>query len=284
MSDFANSSWQLKMRRANDHLSEFAELQQAYLKEFPPSVETRSWDGKSLVIRVTVPQQPDPYWSVIITDIVHNLRSSLDSLIYAIIENNAKHLNETLSKKLQKTISFPFCKNASEMKMVPGLCQYGDEILKGDIAHYQPFEYINEFVEPHEREIVLAGHPMSILQKLSNRDKHQSINFVSCYLSESFVVHDTQSKILKSAITKVPKSLNEFEFHYEIENGRESSSPILVPEFKVKVEDPEGLRPAYSSLELMHFIRGQVQEATRILEYHLRPKPWGKDYTPLDVR
>ena len=127
MSDFAQAAWRLKFDRANLLLSEFGTELKGYLSNNPTETVIEDWDGTTLKVRLRIRVQSDPKWSVLIGDIIHNFRSSLDSLLFSIIAYKASEVGETLSKELQRTIAFPFRTRANQMKSVPGLFRVARE-------------------------------------------------------------------------------------------------------------------------------------------------------------
>lgn len=81
----------LKLERAKRHIDELAPLVRDFLAGNPYEIieETDPETGKHSA-RVKIHADPDPGWSLVIGDAIHNLRSALDLLYYQLVIANRK--------------------------------------------------------------------------------------------------------------------------------------------------------------------------------------------------
>lgn len=77
-----------KFRRARSLVDELEHAVAEYLASEPFSLETREEPSGDLSTIVRVKAQPPVEWSVVIGDAVHNARSALDHLAYALVERD----------------------------------------------------------------------------------------------------------------------------------------------------------------------------------------------------
>jgi hypothetical protein len=106
-----------------------------------------------------------PTWGLLLGDIANNLRSALDQTAWAIV-TRGRTPPGTLSKKAQRRVYFPICKerqdfNGSLPAMLPGA-------RRADIARvrrYQPYQ--------HARGI-RAWFSFALLAKINTGDKHRT--------------------------------------------------------------------------------------------------------------
>jgi hypothetical protein len=84
----------IKFARARGLVDELAQEVERFLAAGPYRLEQQEESSGDLVIRVRVLAEPPVEWSVIIGDAVHNARSALDYLAYALVEQNAGTADE----------------------------------------------------------------------------------------------------------------------------------------------------------------------------------------------
>jgi hypothetical protein len=112
-------------------------------------------------------------WGVIIGDVIHNLRSSLDSLVW---ELTIKHSGDPIDPNANqwRNVQFPIVTEANKWSPQESKCLWGIQpSLKPYFEHLQPF---------HAGQNAAPNEPFVILQSLSNIDKHRHIHFVSYFI------------------------------------------------------------------------------------------------------
>lgn len=264
-------SWTLKLQRAIQLQEELISEIRAYNQDFPTETKVESWDGTLLKVSLHIRKHPDEKWSVILGDVIHNYRSALDSIVFAIIEFNASLKGKSLRQNQIRNIAFPIKFKKCDLKSLDGLDEYAEEILINDLTEFQPFKYLNEFVGPNDEKVVLAGHPFAMLNELSNQDKHRKLNLVFLDLNNWAVIPLGGATFLGFRNLKPEKSWQNYLFEYEFTGGDLNSVPHFLPHFQVGIEDPSRSRPAYSLESLLGLFNSQVSYAINKLEYHLDP-------------
>jgi hypothetical protein len=166
--DLFGSAW-LKWGWASAH----AEVLKSEVRDFTHQVEldggltaTSRYDAKRhclLIVGRTVPDFPLRI-GLILGDVIQGYRSALDHLAWALVKRGR---TPNLSKDAEKKVYFPYAvspkhfRNSIRAKL-PG-------VRRADIAkvrRYQPYQ---------AGKRMQSRHPFSALEKLSNHDKHRTI-------------------------------------------------------------------------------------------------------------
>jgi hypothetical protein len=125
--------------------------------------EHRPKTRKHLVrVKVKTPSPAD--WSLVVGDILHNMRSALDHLTYSLAEI---HLNRGLTDEEAKVIQFPICDNHASYRAEAGRrLQNLSDAMRTVIQGLQNYDLGRNGI---------AFPPLTMLRELSNRDKHRRI-------------------------------------------------------------------------------------------------------------
>ena len=173
----ADQSWQLKIRRAEEHARHLECLIEEYVSGDHYRTECiNPSDLDSRHYRLIITQEPDPWISVILGDMLFNIRSALDHVAVAIAK-----------EQRQCDVQFP----VFSMEKRRGSCGKEHEPFKnatrGMIAdavavmrREQPFEIWSHATAP--------DHPakrgrLYLLNKLQNADKHRTLTVLGSGLS-----------------------------------------------------------------------------------------------------
>ena len=166
-----------KLIRAEAHSRSFSEAIRDYEAGNPYSVVRRfeehipeKTDRPGLTWRAHVHPAPPIQLSVIAGDCIHNLRSALDHLPWALVLNNGGEPKEIGNPKTQFPILGAPPRNA--------LTIYAASGGPGTAA-----EPILDMLQPYSEESdpeLRAEHPLLVLGRLSNTDKHRILNVVAC--------------------------------------------------------------------------------------------------------
>jgi hypothetical protein len=125
--------------------------------------------GSELVVTVKVREQPDPAWSLLISEIVHHLHTSLDHMAWAVA---------SVSDAPPRGTGFP---------IFPSRVSYRNQWTRSS-GYYatrgMPLQAqaIIEDVQPYHRGNH-EGHPLWVLRRLSNEDKHEAPHLVGSSLA-----------------------------------------------------------------------------------------------------
>ncbi len=96
----------IKVERAKEHVGNLETLVQGFLQSNPyEAFPHNEPDTGDLVYKVRVLAQPPLWWSAVIGDAIHNLRSSLDLLVCELVRAEGK--------EIKTNTGFPVFKNAT---------------------------------------------------------------------------------------------------------------------------------------------------------------------------
>lgn len=187
--DMALEPWVIKLARADQVLEELSAEVAAYLGGRIVRIEQRrdapDVDAWSLFLRVL--SEPDPMWSALVGDILHNCRSALDSFAYQTISAHEPNLNS----QARRDIYFPITNSpvdfvngwvnksrACAAANSPARARYSPAVIEA-FKHAQPWydPWMGEIPDQYRTEHV-AWQPIVRLRSLSNQDKHHNIHVV----------------------------------------------------------------------------------------------------------
>ena len=148
----------LKLVRAKEHFDHLKRELLAFDERKPyEGVPEVSDDGMEWWIRAVVREQVDPYWSTMIGDVVHNMRSALDYLACELVIKNGGTVTDTTQ--------FPIYEREDRFvrgspRRIGGMSTRAATLIETLQPYYKP--------TPSE-------HPLATLAHLSNGDKHRSL-------------------------------------------------------------------------------------------------------------
>lgn len=148
----------LKLTRAKEHVDDLTRELLAFEERNPyEGVAEVSDDGLEWWMRAVVREEPNPYWSTVIGDAVHNMRSALDYLTCELVIKNGG----TVTTSTQ----FPIYDRKD--KFAKGT---GRRLAGMDSRAVTLIETLQPYYKP-----VPSEHPLSVLAYLSNGDKHRAL-------------------------------------------------------------------------------------------------------------
>lgn len=159
MFDLADA--QAKLDRANEHRHELDAAIRSYLMDEPMALSQPEYDGASghFLCRGHVALQAPPRLGAILGDYVNNVRCALDYAIWALASDAGKATGKS---------KFPVCVTRAEF------ANAGPQALRGLKPQDAAFvEQVQPFAQLPERP---EDHPLRILQRLSNIDKHRVLH------------------------------------------------------------------------------------------------------------
>lgn len=168
--------WVVKFDRADEllHLLE-AEVEE-YLEGGAATLSAdRLPDDPALwELRLRLRRQPPPRWSAIAGDVLHNVRSALDSLIYALLVERS---SQPLTDRQRKAAQFPITQDEVGFRKFDWHAGSADDELVAAVAAVQPWHDIRGLgFGADEIADVLPKYPLSLLQRWSNIDKHRTLH------------------------------------------------------------------------------------------------------------
>jgi len=267
--DFQNSAWRLKINRASTLRTELESIFKDYQATSPIEVIDSDWDGSTLSVSLSVQRAPEAHWGTIVGDIVHNYHSTLDSIYFELISHFASKSQKAFKKWDQEHISFPifdtlegFNSNTTQIK------KYKAGAILQDLLSYQPFEYINEFVEEHQVQTVLSGHLLKILRELSNLDKHRALHVIHFYLYTHAIGLPAGVRLISGSNPSYFPGQTEYSLSFKFEGATIQSKPHFLPEFKLGIISGFGSPYSNDIENLLRAIEGKILFIIHQLEYH----------------
>lgn len=167
-----------KIKRASFLINELESLCQQYINSNDFRVDrvqigTHEWN---LILRVH--EAPPLFLGILVGDIVHNLRSSLDIAIFHYLQEANPRRFAALDYKSIHSIKFPIFLSSTRFEDGKWHGGLADEQLIFDLREVQPFRYIDLAESETERLSICESSPLWQLHSLWNADKHRGINLV----------------------------------------------------------------------------------------------------------
>jgi hypothetical protein len=161
-----------KLAWASKHLDAFESATRDFADSQPYRVvrnfnaQTREHEASVIDVKPTPPD-----WSLMVGDIVHELRSALDNLTYALAVKESGSAKADASTRIQ----FPIADTLEGWAVTPKkpACQKDRIVLLSKTA-----QAVVERLQPCNRPDKSVPHPLSTLRDLSNRDKHKRLVIV----------------------------------------------------------------------------------------------------------
>ena len=147
------------------------------------------------------------------------------------------------------------------------------------MSGFQPFEYINEFVDAAEIATVTSGHPLHILKKLSDIDKHRSLHIIHCYPHTYAIGLPVGVHLVSSSRSQYFPGQTSHFFDFEFEGASQDNKPSFMPQFKLGVFSSNSTPHSSDIMNLLHSIERKIFHILNQLEYHFQPG-FGLDFVP----
>jgi hypothetical protein len=233
------TSWQRKFARAQDHLYALTTLVVGFLATEPYAAveEVEDKDGGRVIThRGVIREKPPADWSPVVGDCLNNLRASLDHLVWGLAGERG---NKTAFPLFSNPDRYCALTTANHLKFVSAKARARIELL-----------------QPYLHPDGPKAHPLGLLDRLTNDDKHRELLATEVGVAHVHV-HDPIGQ---------PAAGDALTFEFEpvdrlFENGAvlvryfTSNPDVYVPiEFTFDVVlDPEG--PAAGGPLLMNLVR-----------------------------
>lgn len=167
---------ELKLIRAHYHLQQLDTEMNAWLDIQRQSIVTEPDPDNPgyFLVKVTAPRPPADPFGVMVGDCVHNMRSALDHLAFALLKRHTP----TLTDKLIKDSEFPiFGDEDRQGNTGAGPKLFHNGAMKTKIAGVAPAAQTEiERLQPYHRGKDWRGHHLWVLSVLANIDKHRLIH------------------------------------------------------------------------------------------------------------
>jgi len=237
-----------RLRRADEHFEWFESKSPEFLQEQPKPYATRrdrQNRGNDVVDVYTfhILESPPLAFSAIISDILHNLRSALDSLVFALGEAQQ---GGTLPSKMARDSAFPIANRIEDFDPRKIRAVSPDAVT--EIERLQPYHRADP-----------ETHRLAVLHRLSNLDKHRSLRLAffslstTGWYSERAELLGTGSRLLEDGA-----EIASFRW-YEAPTPRDDVNPSFVIQLVLDEKGTEYLRGASGFLRaLIAYVRDDV--------------------------
>lgn len=181
----------LKLERASRHLNDLeSELTQWCKRSKNRTIKERDPDGGPDGFRIRIRPEvipPDPF-AVIIGDVVHNLRSTLDILAFELLRRRY-HPNRP-PDDLAQSSQFPIVGNENSKGMPrSGADLWTSAGVQKQIAGIDPLVQASiHALQPYHRGNDYKSHKLWMLHNLSNIDKHRLLLVATLALSHTLIM------------------------------------------------------------------------------------------------
>lgn len=156
-----------KLQRAHKHFSEFDEIRQRWVNTDPGEiVHEKDLDAREYLVICKRAPVPPSEMGVVIGEMVHNLRSCLDNLIYVLAIQETKQDPPPHWQRLEFPI---FSKEADFKRQWQERLSIFSEDARTLIKELQPFK---------EHSHNLSSHGLWVLHELDIIDKHRRLSVV----------------------------------------------------------------------------------------------------------
>ncbi len=206
----STASWWLKIKRANEHLSELEEAVRRYADSRPYEAAggvQAEHDHHDVSYSLRITRKPDPEIAAIVGDIAHNARSALDHIAVALAP-----------RKRHRDAAFPVATEDIWLKD-------GRRYRSRDHKARRSYRSKVKGIDLRAQAIINAAQPynhggeahiLAVLNRLENVDKHERLVITASVISDAAVgVHIGGVAMLGLA------------FHGQREGGTEVMSVIL---------------------------------------------------------
>lgn len=186
-----------KINWAHSHIKQLDQAIQAWFKDgskFSHELISNPAKPNTFLLRVSAEIIPTSPLSLVIGDIIQNIRSSLDHAVYQLGKSSG---DQKFAKNSHRS-QFPIFGNISNSgKKIDGADKFKKNAITDTIKFLsQPAQNIIESVQPFNDGDNYAEHPLWLLNKLSNLDKHRCLHagaayagsyaIKNCYISRKF--------------------------------------------------------------------------------------------------
>jgi hypothetical protein len=154
-----------KIARADYHLSVLGKETRSFLDRKPYAYgHERDDEAGQYVWRVVVRELPDPRWGLLISEIAHHLNSALDHLVWLVAASHT-------GRRPPRDTGFPVAKGVADFRRM-WTRSSGYYRIRALPPHAQA---IVEDEQPYHRGNAFEGHPLWVLRRLANADKHETL-------------------------------------------------------------------------------------------------------------
>lgn len=188
------ASWWAKLDHAKVHIARLTQACEEYRERKPVEVRAESVTTPGEVVYRFHQSTPVPVQiSLILGDVLHNLRSALDSLMLALVRLD---MDRDLTEEEERVCQFPIAPNAKAFKdnlsRATALGLISDQ-LRASLREGQPFRLLERYkamdvqgADALTYEEEAKFNPLVAVNRLSNIDKHRRVAVAAWWPSMVF--------------------------------------------------------------------------------------------------
>jgi hypothetical protein len=185
-----SSSARSKILRASQHIDCAEKLIEDWLRTDAYTIGSEVDPETGYTIRrAKIKESPPERISIVGGDAVHNLRSALDHVVYALAE---RHSPNPLAPEIEAALMYPVIGNINQK----GQPAVGADLFRSAVGRYclnllppDALRFI-EMEQPYYRDdtgTAFLYHPAWVLNELDRIDKHRRLALTTAYLDFQFV-------------------------------------------------------------------------------------------------
>ncbi|MDU0315267.1 hypothetical protein RKE38_16325 [Phycicoccus sp. M110.8] len=198
-----SSAWWAKHAHAREHWERLDQAEREYMERKPFNIKERNETGPPIVVEFEFHEvEPPPVAiSLVLGDIVHNLRSALDSLLLSIVSYD---LGRQLTEDEERQCQWPICATPAEFeRFFEGKArrQIFSTRMQGCLRYVQPFYWLEQAQKVGSAtssdlswESEAATDSLYVLQRLSNLDKHRRLTVTAVWPSLLYWINEAGSE------------------------------------------------------------------------------------------
>ncbi len=262
--------WEVKVQRAERLFLDFSNIVSEYFILNPAQLEQIQTSDETIEAVLHIHQQPPMILASLSGEIIHNLRSALDSLVYELVLQECSKAGIELSEVCRRKIQFPIETVKEDLNNVCFLNGLVGTKLFKDLESFQPFMWGLGEEDETRRRSLNQGHHLAALQNLSNRDKHQGINFVFCKLQDFYISLPKDLFIKKDLVYEPTFASGKRLFTLEFYGTGDPSQIKIVPRFGLSFGDNKYGFPGDSAVNKLETFLSQSEYYIHQLSWHLR--------------
>lgn len=237
-------SWTAKLEWARKHLGALDIEVSAFFADKPIRARVEI-DRNAKRIRVwgELAKEMPAHWPLMVGDIVHSLRGSLDHIVWALSSKNPGFATAPDGQRRQ--VQFPICTTAGEY--FGNRKSEGQRKRRARFINSAPLAVIDS-LQPHTRGNAANDQALSILNELSNEDKHHTVLIAAMVVHLPYIsfeglggpVLELATFIKGTGLLADETPLLEVRFHAPIPEGDVKVEPITTGQIALYKEGPDG--------------------------------------------
>lgn len=218
----------------------------------------------NLVLRMN--EAPPLSFGVLVGDVVHNLRSSLDIAHFHYLREANQNGFAVLEPRVLKGINFPLFESEEGYQSTRWHGGLADEQLLLDLREVQPFHNMGLVESKEQGRNFVESSPLLQLQKLWNTDKHRGINLVLGGLDMLALGLDVGQESVWIQRDAPPWRNGSTIFTLELKSGVEIPTLNLSETFALGLEDDVKPLQIYPIVSKLRALSGITQHCHWVLQ------------------